>query len=74
MTYSVLDDIVLVFDDEDHVKSRENSRHEVNVLLGGCVREEGEKYIERERGEKETDCFSFSVIPSSKNGISSCQY
>ena len=37
MTYSVLDDIVLVFDDEDHVKSRENSWHKVNVLLGGCV-------------------------------------
>ena len=40
---------------------------------------EDEREREREkrrkrRGEKETDCFSFSVIPSSKYGISSCQY
>ena len=38
----------------------------------------GEREGERERGkrrwEKETDCFSFSVIPSSKHRISSCQY
>ena len=37
MTCSVLDDIVFIFDDKDHVKSRENSRHEVNVLLERCV-------------------------------------
>ena len=60
MTHGVLDDIVFVFDDEDHVKSRENSRHKVNVLLRGvCVRacKEGVKYIEdgekKEKRERE---------------------
>lgn len=29
--------VMLVFDDEDHVKSRQNSRHEVNVVLSFCI-------------------------------------
>ena len=68
MTYSVLDDIMLVFDDEDHVKSRKNGRHEVNVLLGGCVyvRREGsilrEREHERER-EKEEERKKLTASP-----------
>lgn len=32
VTHSILGNIMLVFDDEDHVKTRQDSGHEVNVL------------------------------------------
>ena len=32
VTYSILGNVVFILDDEDHVKSREDGWHEVNVL------------------------------------------
>lgn len=50
MTYSILGNVVFIFNNEYHVKPRENSWHEVNVLqviVKVCVRERGEKNRQR---------------------------
>lgn len=36
-TYHVPLLIVLIFDDEDHVKSGQDGRHEVNIVLPFCL-------------------------------------